>query len=1056
MTPRFRLLGPLQVADPEGGLVDLGGPRPRELLALLLLHPHQLVTRDRLVDTLWGEGATEGAATTLRSHVLAVRRVLTRAGLPDALETRSGGYLLAVDPNEIDAVVFERLVHRGQETSALGRSEESLGLFEQALALWRGEPLVELGPPEFAESTIARLEELWLVAQEGLAGAQLELGRHAQVVGRLQELVAQHPFREELTALLMLALFRSGRQVDALAVYAGARERLADELGLDPGPRLRELETAMLRQDGSLLGAPRPATPTRRPEDAVFAALRRSVMVGRRLELAVLDEAWRDAAAGRLELVTVSGPAGVGKSRLVAELAHHGDCDVLVARCDQRLPAAAVAAAVAELADTAPPALLVVEDAERIDDEASALLAQLLGRPHAGLLVVLCFRDPPGSRHQPLLDLLGHSSIHGITRRVVLRELGADEVAAMVETRTGSVPTGATVAALTERTAGNPFFLHEVLRDFDPARPLSGVPAGARDVLRHRLRSLPESTRAAVSAAAVLGREVELVRLQQLLDASEDEVLASLDAAVAAGFLVESGGSWAGGFAFPHDLMREAVHDELQVHRRQQLHVRVVDVLLAGSPSDADVVAAAGHAVDAGPAADPEQTVALLDQAWRLAATGHGYDEAVRLAEARLALLRRTASPEAAAAAAVEVARLRLQSGRDYERVLELFEDALTTYLALGDTEAAGVVHSRMGGTLAVPRRGMDVTRSLDHFAAAERLLVDPGSAFHLQRGRMSAAMHGLDSDLLGETAERCVALAQRLGRRDLESTAEWGLAWRAVNLGRPTEALTHLESAWSGVQGLGTPLLGWPLANAAALMSTAYLMDPENARAWCRRGLGQPRFDSLAHPHDALVDQLVLALAETGEIDAARRAADRLPEASVGRRLVTFLSGDREQAATAWEAALAEDRVAGDRQDAGLNARWLAEALLSLGQEERAVRVMHEALEMVTAAPQVPLEIWFRARLAQLTSLPRRDAESYVARCEELVAADDWRGLNGEVSLARAVVEARRGEPAAARESYDEAVGTFATYRLPWRLVAADRIEASWGLPPRRVEDRG
>ena len=207
-------------------------------------------------------------------------------------------------------------------------------------------------------------------------------------------------------------------------------------------------------------------------------------------------------------------------------------------------------------------------------------------------------------------------------------------------------------------------------------------------------------------------------------------------------------------------------------------------------------------------------------------------------------------------------------------------------------------------------------------------------------------------------------------------------------------------------------PLIGWPPANAASLICTVYLLDPTHGRSWCRRGLGQPRVDQLAHQHDALVDQLVLALATTGELEAARRAAARLPEEAVGRRLVRFLLGEWEEAAAQWQAALDHDLAAGDRHDAVVNARWLADALLVLGEERRAAEVLRQALEIAAAAPQVPSEIWLRARLAGLASTEPDEAAAHLARCEQVLATgDDWRGLVGEVALARAAVALRAAD---------------------------------------------
>ncbi|WP_148570958.1 AfsR/SARP family transcriptional regulator [Nocardioides caldifontis] len=1077
--PRFRILGALTVVDAAGVPVPLGGPRPRELLAMLLLHPGRPVAAARLVTALWGEDAGDGAATTLRTHVATVRRVLAAAGADGTLTTSAGGYALALDQEALDAELFERLVHSGQEALALGDPERAATLLGRALDLWRGEPLADLGPPEFATAAVARLEELRAVAEETAATAALALGRHQEVTGRLRGLVAEHPFRERFSALLVLALYRSGRQAEALEVCATTRRRLADELGLDPGPELQELERAVLRQDPSL-GAPRAvapaAAPVQDPGDAVLDALRRTPLVGREAELGRALQVWRDACAGGRELLLVSGPPGAGKSRLVAEVAHAASRDgatVLVGRCEEGAPYTASGSAVAssrraqELLASAPPeagqgptalpwllaalaaerpVLVVVEDAERIDGGDSSLLRTAVTRLPARALLVLCYRDPPGSRHGPLADVLVHPRA-ATAQRLSPTPLGPTDLAALVR----AVHPGVTrvperlVAGLQEQTGGNPFFASELLRDLDPADVVAGhlgprLPAGVRDVLRHRLRGLPESTRESLSVAAVLGREVELDRLGALLDRSEEEVVEALEAALAAGFVVESGSSWAGGYAFPHELVREAVHDEVPAPRRRRLHLRVAGALLEGAPTDADVIAAAGHVTAAGPAADPDEAAELLGRAARLAAAGFGYEEAVRLAEARLPLLARTRPAREQADAEVEVARLRMRSGRGYGRTVELLEQALATYLSLGDTEAAGRVQSWLGGALSVPHQGMDVTRSLEHFDAAERLLAHPDDAPHLHRGRMGAAMLALDTGVLGASAERCAALARGSGRTDLAAAAGWGRGWHALDLGHPEEALARLEETWAAVRDLGDPAPGWPVANAAALVCTVYLGDPSQGRSWCRRALGQPRLEALEHPHHALVDQLVLALAETGELDAAARAAEALPADAVGRRLVRFLQGEREEAAADWQAALERDLATGDRHDAVLNARWLGEALHALGDDRRAVQVLGDALEVAVAAPQLPSELWLRARLACLSA---DGAADHLARCEELVRQADWRGLAGEVQLARAAAALRSGDSSAAERAATEAVATFTAYRLPWRRAEALRLRA-------------
>ena len=233
--------------------MPLGGPRARELLALLLLNPNRPLSSEYLVTAMWGESPSDGAATTLRTHVAAVRRVLASAGAGDALGTRAGGYLLALDSADLDAEVFAGLVDRGQEALGIGDPAHAAALLGEALALWRGDVLSDLGPPDFADAAVARLGELRVVAEETAMAAALALGQHREMVGRLQELVAAHPFHERLCGQLMLALYRSGRQVDALSVYAETKQRLGEELGLDPSPDLQALETAVLRQDPALL-----------------------------------------------------------------------------------------------------------------------------------------------------------------------------------------------------------------------------------------------------------------------------------------------------------------------------------------------------------------------------------------------------------------------------------------------------------------------------------------------------------------------------------------------------------------------------------------------------------------------------------------------------------------------------------------------------------------------------------------------------------------------------------------------------------------------------------
>jgi predicted ATPase/DNA-binding SARP family transcriptional activator len=382
------VLGPLEITS-GGNAVRGGGPKQRALLAFLLLHANETVGRDRLIEALWGDDPPATAANALQVHIHGLRKLLG----PERLETRGNAYLLRVEPGELDAERFEGLVRQARDAD---KPATRLKLLQPALELWRGSALSDLGDAPFAEVESSRLEEARLAAVELRIDSELALGQHDGLVAELETLVAAHPYRERFRAQLILALYRAGRQADALAAFQQARRVLVDELGVDPSPELRELERAILRQDPALVVEPADLRARRRlPAPA-------TALIGRRREV---DEMCA-LLTGEARLVTLTGPGGTGKTRVALQAAYElaerftdGVSFVeLAALRDPELVLAEIAAAleitdgrdaraalVSHLRERSE--LLVIDNFEQVDEAAPALSSLLREAPGLKLLV---------------------------------------------------------------------------------------------------------------------------------------------------------------------------------------------------------------------------------------------------------------------------------------------------------------------------------------------------------------------------------------------------------------------------------------------------------------------------------------------------------------------------------------------------------------------------------------------------------------------------------------------------------------------------------------------
>ena len=344
---RYRILGPLEVIDDEGRPVALGGRREQVVLGALLLEANRVVSRDRLIEAVWGETPPETAANTLQVHVSRLRKLLVGAMSRESpLQTRSPGYVLLTRLGELDAERFEKLA--GAPDSDDGPDVVAARLAE-AVGLWRGPVLEGLDAEMFGRAEIALLEDLRIATLERRIDTDLARGRHRQLTGELEALVHAHPLRETLRGQLMLALYRSGRQADALAEYGRTRQLLAEELGIDPSPALQALELAILTQSPELESSEErgavekagPGAPAPIPLPRLLAWRPAVGVIGRAHELTVVTDAFkRVTEGGGREVLLVVGEAGLGKTTLVAEAARiafdNGAC-VLFGHCEEDL-----------------------------------------------------------------------------------------------------------------------------------------------------------------------------------------------------------------------------------------------------------------------------------------------------------------------------------------------------------------------------------------------------------------------------------------------------------------------------------------------------------------------------------------------------------------------------------------------------------------------------------------------------------------------------------------------------------------------------------------------
>ena len=388
MAFEVRLLGSVE-ALVDGHPLALGGSKQRSLVALLALNANRTLGADELIDAIWGDDPPQSAAKNVQRNVSQLRKALGSDDAGARILTRGRGYELRVAEGAVDALRFEQLVEEAAREPAVAGAN---GRAAAALELWRGAPLADVASEPFAGPEIGRLEELHLRAVELAIDADLAAGRQAEAIARLEALVAEEPLRERLHAQRMLALYRAGRQSEALDAYREARETLIEQIGVEPGPELKRLQEQILAQDPSL-DAPPPIV-----ELPMQLEGGSPLLAGRERELHWLRTRWGRAREGRVVCVMVWGPSGIGKTRLVAELAAEvqGEGAAVLYTGGGELAEGALAT-VAEAATGHRPTLLVLDYAEDAPPSVLEAAAALAREPESrALMVCVLHHDEQG------------------------------------------------------------------------------------------------------------------------------------------------------------------------------------------------------------------------------------------------------------------------------------------------------------------------------------------------------------------------------------------------------------------------------------------------------------------------------------------------------------------------------------------------------------------------------------------------------------------------------------------------------------------------------------
>ena len=825
----YRLLGPLAVERGDVSL-DLGPPKQRALLAVLAQEAGATVSTDRILASVWGEDHPASVQSSLHANISRLRRVLRDgASAPPPIVRRSGGYLLDVDRAAVDVSTF--LDHADAAGTAIERRDWGAAVESAhcALGLWRGGYLDDLRDEEWVRVAAAPLNERRTGTMQNLVVGLLGTGDFASALARSTALLAEQQLVERAAWLHMVALYQAGRTAEALETFRTFSARLDDELGLDAGPALRDLHGAILRQDPEIsrwpgreehivAGVVEPAVPV-----PIAARAARTTtadptpLVGRADEIGLVRATLAAARTEGARWIVVSGPAGMGKTRLAEEamagwigdggrvvrgqcpdldevpawwpirqllrdlgadsdaiLAPAGGGDVDAARFAVFERAAAFVRARVEQQ----PLLIVVDDIHWGDRESLTfltVLAETVTGP--GLAVVLTTRPTQG---RPELDrLLGGLARRPDSRHIGLAALAVGEVARLVELISGERPDVADATGLATRTGGTPFYVVEYARLPTDQRRGDLIPAAVRTVLRRRFAALPAGLLETLQVAAVLGEPLDVRMLAAVTDRDETEVSDLLDNAADLDLLSASLDSAAYGFA--HALLRDELAAGIADLRRRRLHVRAAD-LLAGSGSLADLLRRARHLHAAGPVAD----ASLAYPAFRAAALAADErwmsDTAATWWQAAASAYDRLAHTDPDERDAIIAAQLRAMAwvGQG-QAVLDVLDAALVDALRAGRTGSVGRLAAnllRVSGSWPWPVYGSDPAPLMITLSGLDSALHnDPAARARVLAVTAIGRCYDPDPSVPDDMSRRAIELAEQAGEDAVLADALLGRA---------------------------------------------------------------------------------------------------------------------------------------------------------------------------------------------------------------------------------------------------------------------------------------